>query len=106
MNSQKISQQWLTFQKQSFENFQNMWQLAQTQTSDTLDRLLDQAIGVPKENRQLIESWRTLMKKENKRFAAFIDRGLSIYSNMLEPSTKTAPTKSAASKTSQTNAES
>ena len=75
MNPQKITQQWLAFQKQSFESFRTMFQLAQTQTSDTMDRLLDQAIGVPKENRQAIENWRALMQKEHKRYAAFIDRG-------------------------------
>ena len=75
MNPQKITQQVLAFQKQSFENFQSVWQLAQTQTSSTMDRLLDQA-WVPQENRQLIENWRTLIKKERDRYTAFVDRGL------------------------------
>ena len=106
MNPQKITQQWLAFQKQSFENLQNIAELAQAQTSDTMDRLLDQTIGVPRENRQVIESWRALVKKERERYAAFIDRGFSIYENILSPSIKAAPAKPAPKKTNQTNTES
>ena len=91
MNPQKITQQWLAFQKQSFENFQSVWQLAQTQTSGTVDRLLDQA-WVPQENRQLIENWRTLIKNERDRYTAFVDRGFAIYEEMMEPLTESVST--------------
>ncbi|WP_419658582.1 hypothetical protein Dvar_74140 [Desulfosarcina variabilis str. Montpellier] len=91
MNPQKITQQVLAFQKQSFENFQSVWQLAQTQTSSTMDRLLDQA-WVPQENRQLIENWRTLIKKERDRYTAFVDRGFAIYEEMMAPLSETVST--------------
>lgn len=91
MNPQKITQQWLAFQKQSFENLQSIWQLAQTQTSGTVDRLLDQT-WVPQENRQLIENWRTLIKNERDRYTAFVDRGFAIYEEMMEPLTEAVST--------------
>lgn len=93
MNPQKITQQWLTFQKQSFENFQSIWQLTQTQTSTTVDRLLDQTFWVPQEGRKLLESWRLLMKKERERFTAFVDRGFGIYEEMLGASPASPTTK-------------
>jgi hypothetical protein len=98
MNPQKITQQWIAFQKQSFENFQSIWQQTQTQTSSTVDRLLDQAIWVPQENRQMIENWRTLMNNERDRYTAFVDRGFTIYEEMLEPLTKAVSTKPQPSK--------
>jgi hypothetical protein len=99
MNPQEITNQWLSFQKQSFETVQSIWQLTQTQTTGTVDRLLDQTFWVPKEGRQFIENWRSLMKKENDRLSAFIDRGFAIYEEMLEPTTKAAsPTKTATKK--------
>lgn len=103
MNPQKITQQWLDFQKQSFENFQSIWQLAQTHTSSTVDRMLDQAFWVPQENRQMLESWRTMMDKERERYAAFVDRGFTIYEEMLAPLTKAVSTKT--TKTQQSKAE-
>ena len=81
MNPQKITQQWFAFQKQSFENFQSIWQQTQKQTSSAVDRLLDQSVWIPQENRQIIENWRSLMKKEGERFAAFVDRGLQSMKN-------------------------
>jgi RNA polymerase-binding transcription factor DksA len=99
MDPQKITQQLLAFQKQSFENFQSVWQHTQTQTSTTVDRLMDQVLWIPKENRQLLESWRLLMKQERERFAAFVDRGFGICEEMLASSPKSSTTK-----TSKTNA--
>jgi hypothetical protein len=103
MNPQKITQQWFAFQKQSFENLQSIWQLTQTQTSSTVDRLLDQAGWVPRENRQLLESWRALMIKERERLAAFVDRGFSIYEGMLESSPTLPTPKAKTAKTTKTD---
>ena len=93
MNPQHITRQWLAFQKQSLENMQSVWQLSQTQSADAVDRLLDQGVWVPEQGREMIENWRTLMKKERERFAAFVDRGFAIYEAMLEPSTRVSTVK-------------
>ncbi len=93
MEPQKITQQLFAFQKQAFENFQSAWQLTQTQTSNTVDRLMDQALWMPQEGRQFVENWRSLMKKERERVAAFVDRGFSIYEEMLVPSPSVPATK-------------
>ena len=86
MNPQKIAQQVLAFQKLSFENLQSAWQLSQTQTSNTVDRLMDQVFWVPRESRQMLENWRLVMKKDRERVAAFINRGFTICDDLLASS--------------------
>ena len=100
MNPKKITQQLLAFQKQSFENFQSILQLGQAQTANTVDRLMDQALWVPQGSRQLLESWQLLMKKEGERVVALVDRGFTIYEEMLA-----SPQASSTIKTNKTNAE-
>jgi hypothetical protein len=99
MNPQEITQQWIAFQKQSYENFQSIWQLTQDQTSSTVDRLLDQTVWVPQESRRFFDNWQVLMNKENDRFAAFMERGFGIYEEMIEPSKDVPATQTKQKKT-------
>jgi hypothetical protein len=94
MDAQQVTQQMISFQKQSLDNVQRFWDLAQTQVSGTVDQLLDQATWIPEDNRRALDNWRTLVKKEQERFAAYAERGFSIYEKMFSPPTAPKTTKS------------
>lgn len=98
MDAMKVTQQMIAFQKQSFNNFQSIWELTQTQTSSAAGRLMDQALPIPAEGRQALENWRTLMKQARERFSAYVDRSFAIYEKMLD-----APRAATPAKTKKTN---
>jgi hypothetical protein len=90
MEPLNVTRQMLAFQKQAVNNFQSMWDFAQTQTSRTVDRFMDQAAWMPQESRQTLENWRTLMKQERERFSAYADQCFTVYEKMLgEPQAAT-----------------
>jgi hypothetical protein len=93
-----VNRQMLDFQKQAVNNFQNMWDFAQAQTSTTVDRLMDQAAWIPQESRQAFENWRSHMKQERERFSAYVDQCFVVYEKMLD-----APQSAAPAKTKKTN---
>ncbi len=98
MEFMKVTRQMLAFQKQSFDNFQSLWDLTQTQTSGAGGWLMDQAQWIPAEGRQAMEKWLTLMNQERERYTACVDRGFAMYEKMLnEPQ---APTPAKTKKTS------
>jgi hypothetical protein len=88
-----VTRQMLAFQKQAVNNFQHMWDLAQTQTSTTVDRLMDQAAWMPRESRQALENWQALMKQERERFSAYVDQCFGVYEKMLDAPRAKAPAK-------------
>ncbi len=93
MEPLNVTRQMLDFQKQAVNNFQYMWDLAQTQTSTTVDQLMDQAEWVPQESRQALENWRTLMKQERERFSAYVDQCFVVYEKMLDAPQAAIPAK-------------
>jgi len=93
MDAMNVTRQMFDFQKQAVNNFQNMWDLAQTQTSTTVDRLMDQAAWVPQEGRQALENWRMLMKQERERFSAYVDQCFVVYEKMLDVPQTATPAK-------------
>ena len=93
MDAMNLTQQMIAFQKQSFHSFQSIWDLAQAQTSSTLDRVMDQTTWIPKEGRQALENWRTLMNEERDRFSAYVDQCFATYQKMLGAPQVTTPTK-------------
>lgn len=98
MDAMNVTQQMIAFQKQSVNSFQSIWDLAQAQTSSTVDRMLDQATWMPSEGRQALDSWRTLMTQERERFSAYVDQCFAIYEKMLS-----APQAATPAKTKKTN---
>ena len=93
MDAQQVTQQMIAFQKQSLENVQRFWDLAQTQAAGTVDQLFDQAPWIPEENRHILDNWRTMVKKEQERLAAYAERGFAIYEKMFSPPTAPKTTK-------------
>ncbi len=93
MDAMNVTRQMLAYQKQAVNNFQNMWDFAQTQTSTTVDRLMDQAEWVPQESRQALENWRTLMKQGRERFSAYADQCFVVYEKMLDAPQAATPAK-------------
>ena len=93
MDAINVTRQMLDFQKQAVNNFQSMWDFAQTQTSTTVDRLMDQASWMPQESRQALENWRTLMKQERERFSADVDQCFVVYEKMLDAPQVATPAK-------------
>jgi hypothetical protein len=93
MEPLNVTRQMLAFQKQAVNNFQSMWDFAQTQTSSTLDRLMDQAAWMPQESRQTLENWRTVMKQERERFSAYVDQCFVGYEKMLDSPQAATPAK-------------
>ncbi len=93
MDAMNVTRQMLAYQKQAVNNFQNMWDFAQTQTSTTVDRLMDQTEWVPQEGRQTLENWRTLMKQERERFSAYVDQCFVVYEKMLDAPQAATPAK-------------
>lgn len=98
MDAMNVSQQMIAFQKQSFNHLQSIWDFAQTQTSDTMDRLMDQAAWMPPEGRQALESWQSLIKQQRERFSAYTDQYFAVYEKMLN-----APQAATPAKTKKTN---
>ena len=98
MDAMNVTQQMLAFQKQSINGFQSFWDLAQAQTSSTVDRVMDQTTWMPREARQALESWRTLMKQERECFSAYVDQCFVVYEKMLD-----APQAATPAKTKKTN---
>lgn len=98
MEALNIARQMLAFQKQAVNNFQSMWDFAQTQTSATVDRLVEHAAWMPQENRQALENWRTLVKQERERFSVYVDQCFVVYEKMLD-----APQAAPPAKTKKTN---
>jgi hypothetical protein len=84
MDVMNVTKQMVAFQKQSMNSFQGIWDLAQAQTSSTVDRVMDQNAWIPPEGRQALDKWRTLMKQERDRFAAYVDQYFAIYEKMLD----------------------
>jgi hypothetical protein len=93
MDAMNVTQQMIAFQKQSFNNFQRIWDLAQSQTSGAVDRMMDQATWMPSEGRQALENWRALMKQERERFSAYVDQSFAIYEKMLDVPQAATPAK-------------
>jgi len=93
MDAMNLTQQMIAFQKQSIYGFQSIWDLAQAQTSSSLDRVMDQATWIPKEGRQALENWRTLMDQERDRFSAYVDQCFATYQKMLDAPQVATPTK-------------
>ena len=84
MDAMKLTQQMLDFQKQSVHSFQSIWDLAQAQTTSILDQVMDQTTWMPKEGRQALENWRTLMNQERDRFGAYVDQCFATYQKLLD----------------------
>ena len=93
MDVMNVTKQMIAFQKQSMNSFQSIWDLAQAQTSSTVDRVMDQNAWIPPEGRQAIENWRTLMKQERNRFTAYVDQYFAIYEKMLDAPQAVTPVK-------------
>ena len=100
MEPLNVTRQMLAYQKQAVNNFQSTWDFAQTQTSTTVDRLMDQATCMPQEGRKAFENWRTLMKQERERFCAYIDQCFVVYEKMLDAPQAATPAKTNSSPTS------
>lgn len=83
MDAMKVTQQMVAFQKQSFNSFQSVWDLAQTQTSNAVDGWMDQTSWIPREGRKTIEDWCSFMKKERERFTANVDQYFTTCEKML-----------------------
>jgi len=94
METKNVTRQMLAFQKQAVNQFQSMWDLAQTQTASAVDQLMDQAAWIPEESRQPLENWRTLMNQERERFSAYVDQCFVIYEKMLVSPQAATPAKS------------
>lgn len=93
MEPLNVTRQMLAFQKQAVNNLQSMWDFAQTQTSTTVDQLIDQTPWIPQENRKALENWRTLMKQERERFSAYVDQCFVVYEKMLDAPQAATPAK-------------
>jgi hypothetical protein len=48
MDVMNVTKQMVAFQKQSMNSFQGIWDLAQAQTSSTVDRLMDHNAWIPR----------------------------------------------------------
>jgi hypothetical protein len=101
MDVMNVTKQMVAFQKQSMNSFQGIWDLAQAQTSSTVDRLMDHNAWIPPEGRQALDKWRTLMKQERDRFAAYVDQYFAIYETMLDAPQAVTPART--EKTTMTN---
>jgi hypothetical protein len=84
MDVMNVTKQMIAFQKQSMNSFQSIWDLAQAQTSSSVDRVMDQNAWIPSEGRQALEKWRMLMKQERDRFTAYVDQYFAVYEKMLD----------------------
>ena len=93
MEPLNVTRQMLAFQKQAVNNFQSMWDFTQTQTSTTVDQLMDQAPWIPQESRKALENWRTLMKQERERYSAYVDQCFVVYEKMLDAPQAATPAK-------------
>ncbi len=93
MEPLNVTRQMLAFQKQAVNNFQSLWDFTQTQTSTTVDQLMDQAPWIPQESRKALENWRTLMKLERERFSTYVDQCFVVYEKMLDAPQAATPAK-------------
>ncbi|MEE4111704.1 MAG: hypothetical protein V2I40_02745 [Desulfobacteraceae bacterium] len=100
MEPLNVTRQMLAFQKQAVNQFQSMWDLAQTQTTTAADQWMDQATWMPQESRKALENWRTLMKQERDRFSAYVDQCFVVYEKMLDAPQAATPAKTKKSTTS------
>jgi hypothetical protein len=82
METANVTQQMITFQKQSFDNFQRIWEATQTQTDETIDRWMDQALWSPPECRQAIENWRQAMETMRNHVNAYVAQSFDICEKM------------------------
>lgn len=94
MDTTNAARQMIAYQRQAFDNLQKIWDTAQTQTIDAIDRMLDQAVWMPPEGRRAIENWHQSMRDGRKGFGAYVDQSFDFYEKMLNPSPApgTAPT--------------
>jgi hypothetical protein len=93
MDAKQVTQQMISYQKQTFNSFQSAWEMAQTQTSSAMDKMMDQATWMPSQGRQALENWRSLMKAEQERFTAYVDRSFAIYEKMVTAPQAVTPVK-------------
>ena len=93
MEPLNVTRQMVAYQKQAVDNFQSMWDVAQTQTSTAVDQLMDQAPWIPQESRKALENWRTLMKLERERFSTYVDQCFVVYEKMLDAPQAATPAK-------------
>jgi hypothetical protein len=93
MDTMNVTQQMIAFQKQSIHGFQSIWDLAQAQTANAVDRMMDQATWIPRESRQAFDSWHTLMSQERERFSAYVDQCFAIYEKMMDAPQAATPGK-------------
>ena len=83
MEANHFTKQVIDFQKQSFDNLQSIWDFTQQQASETIDKMLDQALWVPPAGRQALENWRSSMAEGRKQFSAYVDQSFDMCEKML-----------------------
>lgn len=93
MDAMSVTQQMIAFQKQSIRGFQSIWDLAQAQTANAVEQVMDQATWIPREGRQAFDSWRALMSQERERLGAYVDQCFAIYEKMLDSPQAVTPAK-------------
>jgi hypothetical protein len=96
MDAKNITKQVIAFQKQSFDNLQSIWDFTQAQTTETIDKMLEQALWVPPASRQAIDNWRSSMAEGRKQMNAYVDQSFDLYEKMLTINPVAAPASASA----------
>jgi hypothetical protein len=93
MNTGQLTQQMISLQKLSIETWRSGMNYLQTQTSDTMNRMMDQLRWLPDENREGLKKWGPFATQQLKRYSTLIDDTFSVYERLLSASQPTSPSK-------------
>ncbi len=94
IKAHQLAQQMINFQKVSFFSCYDAAAKMQNQASSAVDKMLDQAIWIPKEGRQAISNWADTYQEERDRFKTYVEKSFTNFEKCFAEETKATPAKS------------
>ncbi len=94
IKAHQLAQQMINFQKVSFFSCYDAAAKMQNQASSAVDKMLAQAIWIPKEGRQAISNWTDIYQEERNRFKTYVEKSFTNFEKCFAEETIATPAKS------------
>jgi hypothetical protein len=88
MQPKEMTQQVIAFQKRVVDNWDGALALVESQTTASLNWMLDTATWIPDEGRKAVDQWITIVKEERGRLKSHLDQRLTAVEKIFTPPEK------------------
>ena len=99
MDTDKIAQQVIDFQKTAFEGAYTAASFVQEQATSGVQQALEAAVWIPEENRKQIDTWLSACAQSREQFKAFVDDNFVRIESIFSPAKKTGTVRAKTKKT-------